>query len=331
VARYDQSGDPAAPAQGADQEGLDFMGMAQAPPGDGAGHRAAGRRGDVARGAVARPALRLVGGFHAAQQEPVEQDLIAPLRKQPAAGAGDRGRRRHAGRQDGPDGQVTGEDPGVAAPADEGGVMGADRDGGSGRDGDGHVLEAEGHDGHRRTPVLAVDGEEPGNPVDRLDHGARAPAAQAGVDRPGSFGRAETITAAEHDEPGTGGGAELAHHPKGAGGGVGGALLPGIRGRDDQRHDRAGGPGVTQVGISRHRIAERVRLIVHRHAAFTWLGDQLPQRVAEQVSPDLPYLGEAAGSQQRGQVRLPARAVEASDEHGVPPEASVAGLGCWQL
>jgi hypothetical protein len=244
VARYDQSGDPAAPAQGADQEGLDFMGMAQAPPGDGAGHRAAGRRGDVARGAVARPALRLVGGFHAAQQDPVEQDLTAPLRKQPAAGAGDRGRRRHAGRQDGPDGQVTGEDPGVAAPADEGGVMGADRDGGSGRDGDGHMLEAERHDGRRRVAVLAIDGEEPADPVDRLDRGERLPAVQAAVDPAGSFGRAEAVALAEHDELGTGAGADPARRPEGPGGDVGGVLLPAARApgasgaRNDQRHDR---------------------------------------------------------------------------------------------
>ncbi|MGD0245033.1 MAG: hypothetical protein ABSB59_32545 [Streptosporangiaceae bacterium] len=311
------------------------MGMAQAPPGEGAGRRAAGRRDDVTRGALARPALRLVGGFDAAQQDPVEQDLVTPFGEQRpgggTAGAGDRGRRRHAGRQDGPDGQVTGEDPGAAAAADQGRVVRADRDGGSGRDGDGHVLEAGGHDGHGSAAVRAVDGEETGDAVDRLDHGERTPTAQAGVDRPGPIGRAEAVTGAEHDEPGTRAGAELGRHPEGAGGDVGGVLLPGIRSRDDERHDRTGGPGTAQVGIGRHRTGERVRLVVHRDAALTGLGGQLPQRVTEQVSPDLPGLGQAAGSQQHGQVRLPARAVEAIDEHGVPPGASVTGLSCWRL
>ena len=306
--------------------------MTQGPSDGGAGDRAAGRRGDVARGAVARPAFRLVSGFDAAQQDPVEQDLVAPFGEQhPGRGAaGDRGRRGHAGRQDGPDGQLTGEDPGPAAPADQGGVVRADRDGGSGRDGDRHVLEAEGHDGHGRAAVLAVDGEEPGHAVDRLDHGERASAAQAGVDRPAPFGRAEAVTVAEHDEPGTRAGAEFGRHAEGAGGDVRGVLGPGIRSRDDQRHDRTAGTGVTQVGIGRYRAGERVRLVVHRQGAFTGLGGQLPQRMAEQVSPDLPGLGQAAGSQQHRQVRLPARAVEASDEHDVPPGASVARLGCWQ-
>jgi hypothetical protein len=109
----------------------------------------------------------------------------------------------------------------------------ADRDGRSGCDGDGHVLEAEGHDGYGRAAVLAVDGEESGDPVNRLDHGERTPVAQAGVDRAGPFGRAETVTTAEHDEPGTCARAELAHYPEGAGGDVGRVPLPGIRGRDD--------------------------------------------------------------------------------------------------
>jgi hypothetical protein len=272
VTRYDEAGDLAAAAQGADQEGLDFVRMAQASPREGPDRRTAGRRGDVARGAVTRPAVGLVGGFDAAQHHPVEQDLIAPFGEQRANRVRNRGRRRHAEWQDGPDGQVTSGDPGSPGPADQGGVVRADRDGRSGRDGDGYVLEAEGDDGHGRAAILAVDGEEPGDAVDRLDHGHRAPAAQAGVDRPGPFGRPETITTAEHDEPGTRAGAELAHHPEGAGSDVGGVLPPRIRGWDDQRHDRTGGPSGAQVGIGRHRAAERVRLIVHLDAAFTWLG-----------------------------------------------------------
>ena len=247
VARYDQAGDLATVAQGVDQEGLDFVRVAQAPPGEGADGRAASRRGDIAGGAVTRPAIWLVGGLDAAHHDPVEQDLITPLGEQragPGPGrARDDGWGRDAGRQDGQAGQVRGGDPGPAAAADQGGVVGADRDGGSGRDGDGHVLEAEGDDGRGCAAVLAVDREEPGDPVDRLDRGKWPPAAQAGVDRAGSFGRAEAVTGSEHGERGARAGAELAHGPEGPGPDVGGMLRPAARAprvRDDQRHDRGG-------------------------------------------------------------------------------------------
>jgi hypothetical protein len=197
-------------------------------------------------------------------------------------------------------------------------VVGADRDGGSGRDGEGHVLEAEGHDGRGRAAVLAVHGEEPGELVNRLDRSERPPAAQAGVDRAGPFGRAETVAAAEDGERGARFGADLAHHPEGAGGDVGGMLLPGIPGRDDQRHDPA-----AQIGVGRRGSTKRVGLLVDRDATFALLGGQLAQRLAQQVSPDLPGLGQPASRQQHGQVRLSARAVETSDGHGVPPETFV--------
>ena len=218
------------------------FGRARAPPV--ADNGAPGGRGEVADGDVTGPAVWLVGGLYAAEQHPVEQRRIARLGEErrglhfvPGRRSDRRGDAAVQHRQVG---QVADADPGAAVALHAGDMVVADRYRRSSRDRDGHVLEAAGHEGHRCVAVFAVEGEEPGHVVERLDHRDRPFLAQAGFDHAAPFSVTEFVALAEYDETGqrvVGGLPDDAERP---GRRVPGMLLPGTRAGHGQADDVVG-------------------------------------------------------------------------------------------